>query len=205
MVNHNPSQQKNPFIPQALIDFLTSKKMFGTDDYLIATEKGTPLQDETPTGSIGYTDIALTDELHFTSRIVHSDISERDSQWVDEEKRPLYKAGTPTRTISFAVTNVTTKPVNVTNMFIKAWYDDSTWLACPVTPSQNAAHLKLGYPEHLIDLFPVYGEWVIQPNQSIVFAETFYDAEDNHTLNLRLIIPEESGTLITSQPFSLVW
>lgn len=117
-------------------------------------------------------------------------------QITDKDLQPMdaFPLGSKTVSVKFTLTNNSTEPVDVYGLFIKGWYEDSEWLASPVIPTSKAKHVELGYPEYLVDYFGHdNNEWIIPPNQSLEFAETFYIDDEDKALNLEIVIPSKQG------------
>lgn len=117
-----------------------------------------------------------------------------------------FPLGSKTVTVKFTLTNASNVPVDIYGLFVKGWYENSDWLASPVLPVTSAKHVELGYPAYLVDYFGLDSdEWVIEPNQNVTFAETFYVDSEDEPLNLQLIVPEkgEEKNFTVSASFSL--
>ena len=184
-------------LPLTLAALMTSTLVYGAAPYTIASSHGGPVKDEL--GEIvSLAEAPLNKLLHGSLwQLTGDDLSSRSD---------AFPIGSKTVTVKFTLTNITNEPVDIYGLFIKGWYENSEWLASPVTPTSKAKHVELGYPEHLVDYFGLNSdEWMVQPKQSVSFAETFYVDNEDEPLNLEIIIPKkgESKDFTVSAAFKL--
>jgi hypothetical protein len=189
---------------------MTSTLVYGAAPYTIASSHGGPVKDEL--GEIvSLAEAPLNKLLYYEAVVINTSDTLHGSLWqlTGDDLSSLTDAfplGSKTVTVKFTLTNITNEPVDIYGLFIKGWYENSEWLASPVTPTSKAKHVELGYPEHLVDYFGLNSnKWMVQPKQSVSFAETFYVDNEDEPLNLEIIIPKkgESKDFTVSAAFKL--
>lgn len=189
---------------------MTSTLMYGAAPYTIASSEGGPVKDVL--GEIvSISEAPLNNSISYEAVIINTSDALHGSLWQlnGEDLSSVMDAfpiGSKTVTVKFTLTNRTSEPVDIYGLFIKGWYENSEWLASPVTPASKAKHVELGYPEYLVDYFGIDSDkWIISPHQSISFAETFYVDNEDEPLTLEIIIPEkgESKNFNVSASFQL--
>lgn len=183
-------------LPLTIAALLASPLLYGAAPYAIASSEGGPVKDEF--GEIvSISESTLNKTLSYEAVVINTSDTLHGSLWqvtdyFSSSTKDAFPLGSKTVTVKFTLTNKAAVPADVYGLFVKGWYDNSEWLASPVTPSSKAKHVDLGYPEHLVDLFGLTAnEWIIAPHQSISFAETFYVDDEDSPLNLELILPEK--------------
>lgn len=143
---------------------------------------------------------SLNQALSYEAVVINTSDTLQGSRWqlTDDSLssiRDAFPMGSKTVTVKFCITNNSEEPVDIYGLYVKGWFEDSEWLASPVTPTQNAKHVELGYPEYLVDLFGHDADqWIIEPNQTIHFAETFYIDSETSPLNLEIILPKRGSS-----------
>lgn len=187
-------------IPLALASLTTSTLMYGAAPYTIASSGGGPVKDDLGE-IISISEAPLNNALSYEAIVVNTADTMHGSLWqtTGHDKDNLTAAtdafpiGSRTVTIQFTITNNSMSPVDIYGLHIRGWYEGSKWLASPVTPTNKAKHVEMGYPEYLLDIFGLEkDEWIIPPNETVVFAETFY-ADNDAPLNLQIILPQKDG------------
>ena len=189
---------------------MTSTLVYGAAPYTIASVNGGPVKDEL--GEIvSIAESSLSNALIYEAVIINTSDTLQGSSWQVTENDLLTKVdafplGSKTVTVKFTLTNTSNVPVDIYGLFVKGWYENSAWLASPVLPVTSAKHVELGYPAYLVDYFGLDSdEWIIEPNQNISFAETFYVDNEDEPLNLQLSAPEkgEEKNFTVSASFKL--
>jgi hypothetical protein len=197
-------------LPLTLTALMTSTLVYGAAPYTISSANGGPVKDEL--GEIvSISESSLSTALLYEAVIINTSDTLQGSLWQvseDYHKTQIdaFPLGSKTVTVKFTLTNTSNLPVNIYGLFVKGWYENSEWLASPVLPVTSAKHVELGYPAYLVDYFGLEAdEWIIEPNQSVTFAETFYVDNEDEPLNLQLIVPEkgEEKNFTVSASFSL--
>lgn len=186
-------------LPLGLVALLTSTMMYGAAPYTIASTEGGPVKDEL--GEIvSMSESEINQNLAYEAVVIDTTDALHGSLWQIASKSAdnlilttdAFPIGSKTVTVKFTVKNKSIEPMNVYGLFVKGWYESSKWLASPVTPTSAAKHVEMGYPEHLVDYFGLENdEWIILPQQSVSFAETFYIDNEDEPLNLELILPQD--------------
>jgi hypothetical protein len=195
------------FVPVALWGLLTSSLLYGCIPYTVTSVQGGPVSDAI--GSvISFAEAQLSEDLSFEAIVVDVQNSAHSSFWLKEDSdEDKFPRGSKIVVVKFAVHNNSEKPIDVYRLFVKAWFEGTDNLAAPVIPTQEAPHVKLGYPEYLIDLFGSSTDsWIIPAGESLVFAESFH-VEGNSELNVSIITPEQDKAKegkSTSEIFKLV-
>lgn len=197
-------------LPLTLTALMTSTLVYGAAPYTIASVNGGPVKDEL--GEIvSIAESSLSNALIYEAVIINTSDTLQGSLWqvTEDDLRTQVDAfpmGSKTVTVKFTLTNTSSVPVDIYGLFVKGWYENSDWLASPVLPVTSAKHVELGYPAYLVDHFGLDSdEWIIQPNQSVSFAETLYVDKEDAPLNLQLIAPEkgEEKNFTVSASFQL--
>lgn len=195
------------FVPVALLGLLTSSLLYGVIPYTVTSAEGGPVSDVI--GSvISFAEAKLSDTLSFETVVISTQQSTRGSVWLREDNNEdRFPRGSQIAVVKFVVYNNSDKPVDVFGLFVKAWFEGSSKLAAPVVSSEDSPHVKLGYPEYLIDLFGTSSDsWVIPAGESIVFAESFY-VEEGSDLKVSVVTSElgetKKGKPVTSEVFTL--
>lgn len=197
-------------LPLTLTALMTSTLVYGAAPYTISSANGGPVKDEL--GEIvSISESSLSTALLYEAVIINTSDTLNGSLWQvngNDLKTHVdaFPLGSKTVTVKFTLTNSSNTPVDIYGLFVKGWYENSEWLASPVLPVTSAKHVELGYPAYLVDYFGLDSdEWVINPNQSVTFAETFYVDSEDEPLNLQLIVPEkgEEKNFTVSASFSL--
>lgn len=197
-------------LPLTLTALMTSTLVYGAAPYTISSANGGPVKDEL--GEIvSISESSLSTALLYEAVIINTSDTLQGSLWQVSENDlktqvDAFPLGSKTVTVKFTLTNTSNLPVNIYGLFVKGWYENSEWLASPVLPVTSAKHVELGYPAYLVDYFGLEAdEWIIEPNQSVTFAETFYVDNEEEPLNLQLIVPEkgEEKNFTVSASFSL--
>lgn len=175
---------------------MTSTLVYGAAPYTVASVEGGPVKDEL--GEIvSISEAPLNKLLYYEAVVINTSDTIQGSLWQVngddlaslEDAFPL---GSKTVTVKFTLTNTTNFAVDIYGLFIKGWYENSEWLASPVTPASSAKHVELGYQAYLVDYFALDSDqWLVKPNQSITFAETFYVDNEDEPLTLEMIIPKK--------------
>lgn len=186
-------------VPLTLAALVTSTLMYGAAPYTIASTEGGPVKDEL--GEIvSFSESKINQDLGYEAVVIDTSDALHGSLWqltsLDRDNltssSDAFPIGSKTITVKFTITNRTTEPVDVYGLFVKGWYESSRWLASPVTPTSEAKHVEMGYPEHLVDHFGLESdEWIIPPQQNVSFAETFYVDNEDESLHLEIILPKE--------------
>jgi hypothetical protein len=192
------------FIPVALLGLVTSSLLGGSTPYMLTSTQGGPIQDELD-GNVSFAQADLSEALSFETVVEDISFSNRGSQWLTDSGEDMFPKGSPMAVVRFKVTNISSTNLDLFGLHIKAWYEGSENLASSVLPVSEAPHAKLGYPEYLVDRFPAnVDEWILQPGQSLVFAESFY-TEGDKLLNITVSTPNPVGQkkAVTSETFSL--
>ena len=183
-------------LPLTLAALMTSSMVYGAAPYTIGSAVGGPVKDEL--GEIvSVSEARLNQLISYTARIINTSDTLQGSLWQVYEDKSFIDAfplGSKTVSVQFTLTNQTSYPVDIYGLFVKGWYENSEWLASPVIPSSKAKHVELGYREHLLDYFGNdTDQWMIGPNESLSFAETFYVDNENEPLNLQIVIPKKDN------------
>lgn len=197
-------------LPLTLATLVSSTLMYGAAPYTITSAQGGPVKDEL--GEIvSISESKLNNQLFYEAVIINTSDALHGSLWqvADDDMTSLTDAfpiGSKTVTVKFTITNHNSIPMDIYGLFIKGWYENSEWLASPVTPVNKAKHVELGYPEYLVDYFGLdKDQWIIEPGEQVSFAETFYVDSEDEPLTLELILPEkgESKNFNVSASFQL--
>ena len=175
---------------------MTSTLVYGAAPYTVASAEGGPVKDEL--GEIvSISEAPLNKVLSYEAVVINTSDALHGSLWQrpGEELGTMVDAfpiGSKTVTVKFTITNTSPFPVDIYGLFVKGWFENSDWLASPVTPASSAKHVELGYPEYLVDYFGLDSDkWIIEPKKSITFAETFYIDNEDEPLTLELIMPKK--------------
>jgi hypothetical protein len=183
-------------LPLTLTALMTSTLVYGAAPYTISSANGGPVKDEL--GEIvSISESSLSTALIYEAVIINTSDTLQGSLWQRNEDDltslvDAFPLGSKTVTVKFTLTNTSNLPVDIYGLFVKGWYENSEWLASPVLPVSSAKHVELGYPAYLVDYFGLEAnEWIVEPNQSVTFAETFYVDDEDEPLNLQLIVPEK--------------
>ena len=183
-------------LPLTLAALMTSTLVYGAAPYTVASADGGPVKDEL--GEIvSISEAPLNQLLFYEAVVINTSDALHGSLWQvtgDDlaSVTDAFPIGSKTVTVKFTLTNTSTIPVDIYGLFIKGWYENSEWLASPVTPSRSAKHVELGYPEYLVDYFGLNSDqWIIEPGKSVTFAETFYVDNEDEPLTLQIIIPKK--------------
>lgn len=183
-------------LPLTLTALMTSTLVYGAAPYTISSANGGPVKDEL--GEIvSISESSLSTALIYEAVIINTSDTLHGSLWQRNEDDltslvDAFPLGSKTVTVKFTLTNTSNLPVDIYGLFVKGWYENSEWLASPVLPVSSAKHVELGYPAYLVDYFGLESdEWIVEPNQSVTFAETFYVDDEDEPLNLQLIVPEK--------------
>lgn len=183
-------------LPLTLTALMTSTLVYGAAPYTISSANGGPVKDEL--GEIvSISESSLSTALIYEAVIINTSDTLHGSLWQHSEDDLIslvdaFPLGSKTVTVKFTLTNTSSHPVDIYGLFVKGWYENSEWLASPVLPVSSAKHVELGYPAYLVDYFGLEAnEWIVEPNQSVTFAETFYVDDEDEPLNLQLIVPEK--------------
>lgn len=175
---------------------MTSTLVYGAAPYTIASTDGGPVKDEL--GEIvSISEAQLNKILYYEAAVINTSDTLQGSLWQlhrDDLSSVVdaFPLGSKTVTVKFTITNTSSLPVDIYGLFIKGWYENSEWLASPVTPVSSSKHVALGYPEYLVDYFGLDSDkWIVEPEQRITFAETFYVDNEDEPLTLEIIIPEK--------------
>jgi hypothetical protein len=197
-------------LPLTLATLMTSTLMYGAAPYTVASAEGGPVKDAL--GEIvSISEAPLNNSLSYEAVVINTSDALHGSLWQlngDDLASVMdaFPIGSKTVTVKFTLTNRTAVPVDIYGLFIKGWYENSEWLASPVTPTSKAKHVELGYPEYLVDYFGLDSDkWMIPPHKSINFAETFYVDNEDEPLTLEIIIPKkgEDKNFTVSASFQL--
>ena len=197
-------------LPLTLTALMTSTLVYGAAPYTISSANGGPVKDEL--GEIvSISESSLSTALIYEAVIINTTDTLQGSLWQRNEDDltslvDAFPLGSKTVTVKFTLTNTSNLPVDIYGLFVKGWYENSEWLASPVLPVSSAKHVELGYPAYLVDYFGLEAdEWIVEPNQSVTFAETFYVDDEDEPLNLQLIVPErgEEKNFTVSASFRL--
>ena len=175
---------------------MTSTLVYGAAPYTIASTDGGPVKDEL--GEIvSISEAQINKVLYYEAAVINTSDTLQGSLWQlhRDDLSSLVDAfplGSKTVTVKFTITNTANFPVDIYGLFIKGWYENSEWLASPVTPVSSSKHVELGYPEYLVDYFGLDSDqWIVEPEQRITFAETFYVDNEDEPLTLEIIIPKK--------------
>jgi hypothetical protein len=183
-------------LPLTLAALMTSTLVYGAAPYTIASTEGGPVKDEL--GEIvSLAEAPLSKILYYEAVVVNTSDTLQGSLWQvtgDDlsSVSDAFPLGSKTVTVEFTIINTATCPVDIYGLFVKGWYEHSEWLASPVTPVGSAKHVELGYPPYLVDYFGLDSDkWIIEPDEKVTFAETFYVDNEDEPLTLQLIMPEK--------------
>lgn len=187
-------------IPVTLVTLLTSSFLYGTPSYTITSVTGGPIKDEIG-GVLSAAETTSQNKLLFSAEVLKKIRALNSSVWTDENNNPMFPFGSELCVVKYTVMNNSTETIDLFGMYIKAVFNNKEMLAANHLPPDEAEHVRMGYPPFLIDHFGEDAtQWLLQPGESLSFAETYY--VEDPKLTVQFVYPKnEKGT--ASQQFHL--